>query len=154
VPRRILVLEKQANLIETQALRVNKALKKEGEMEGHLTPEIRANIELLDRLLHRHFVTQQDLGLEPKLAPAARDPKGDGGGAPDSAVNQALKELVNRVHDLPDAEFLPAMVALIGPPPVKQPLVLDPNEVIEFGRRTPPEAADGSADGSGGVPEP
>ena len=46
VPRSIRVLDQQANLIETQTLRLNRALEKEGEMEGHLTPEVRANIEL------------------------------------------------------------------------------------------------------------
>ena len=57
VPRSIRVLDQQANLIETQTLRLNRALEKEGEMEGHLTPEVRANIE---------------------LTPAARDTKADG----------------------------------------------------------------------------
>jgi hypothetical protein len=75
VPPRILVLEKQANLIETQSLRLNKALKQEADMNAQLSREIRANIELLDRLLHRHFVTQQDVGLQPKLTPAAREAK-------------------------------------------------------------------------------
>lgn len=72
VPR-ILVVEKQAQLVETQVLRLNKALQKEDMMDGHLSQEVRQNIDLLDRLLHRHFVTQQDVGLEPKVTQAARE---------------------------------------------------------------------------------
>ena len=86
VPRRILVHEQQANLIETQTLRLNKALKKEDGMDGHLIPEVSRNIELLDRLHHRHLEAQQDLGLEPKVTAPGKpgvetDPEGDSAGA-------------------------------------------------------------------------
>ena len=54
-----------------------------------------------------------------------------GGGAPDSALNRALAELVDRLMRLPPEEYLSTMVALIGPPPVKQPLVLEEVKVIE-----------------------
>ena len=129
VPSRIRVLDQQANLIETQTLRLNKALAKEDEMDGHLTPEVRANIELLDRLLHRHFVTQQDVGLEPKVAPAARDAKG--GSGVDNAVDPTLKQLVDYFVNLPPEEFIPTVVAVLGPPPIKQPLNLGEVTVIE-----------------------
>ena len=125
VPQRILVLEKQANLIETQALRLNKALTRENGMDGHLNPEIRANIELLDRLLHRHFTTQQEVGLEPKLTAAGREAKGEVGSLGNSAADKVLADLVSRLLDLPEEEFMPALVALIGPPPVKQPMILE-----------------------------
>jgi hypothetical protein len=142
VPR-ILVLEKQADLIETQVLRLNKALPKELAMDGHLSQEVRANIELLDRLLHRYFVTQQDVGLEPKLTPAVRDAKGEGGSAGDNATNRAtLADLVGRLVDLPTDQYLETLVAVLGPPPIKQPLQID-GVVIEKKPLEPDDATPG-----------
>lgn len=141
VPPRILVLQKQANLIETQSLRLNKALKKEADVNGHLSPEVRANIELLDRLLHRHFATQQDLGLEPKLTPAGREAKGEGGSADDNAANRALAAVVGRLIELPSEAFIATLGELIGPPPVKQPLKLGEVTVIEKRPLTAEDAA-------------
>jgi hypothetical protein len=138
VPPRIRVLEQQANLIETQTLRLNKALQRENAVDGPLSPEIRVNIELLDRLLHRHLVAQQDLGLEPKVTPGARKlGADDGGDQPDNPATRTLAALVSRVVDLPEDAFMPTLVALIGPPPVKQPLVLE-GEAVELERRPLP----------------
>jgi hypothetical protein len=64
---RHLVLKRQADLIETQILRVSTALALESQLGGVLIPEVRANMELLDRMLEKHLKTQQELGIEPKL---------------------------------------------------------------------------------------
>lgn len=129
VPR-ILVVEKQAQLIETQLLRLNKGLQKEVGMDGYLDRELRAEIELADRLLHRHFVTQQDVGLEPKVTHGG---KGDGVGADNrnDAEAREVSTLVHRIVELPSDQWLEAVVQILGPPPIKQPLKLD-GEVIEM----------------------
>jgi hypothetical protein len=147
VPRRIMVLEQQANLIETQKLRLNRALEKEHSMDGHLTPEVRANIELTNRLLNDHLRNQQAVGLEPKVTPAGQEPRG-ARSASDTAPepDPTTKALLDHVVNLPEGEFIPTLVALIGPPPVKQPLHLGEATVVERRPLTPVAAADRGAE--------
>src|SRR5262245_38051480 len=59
---RILVIEKQANLIRTQMLRLNSALAFEAKQESSMSSEVRANLELLNRLLESHRKAQQEAG--------------------------------------------------------------------------------------------
>jgi len=68
---RILVIEKQANLIRTQMLRLNSALAFEAKQESSMSSEVRANLELLNRLLESHRKAQQEAGIEPKPVSAA-----------------------------------------------------------------------------------
>ena len=93
-------------------------------------------------MLTAHFRTKQEIGLEPRsVAPAAG---GGGSGPPDPAASE-LGPLVERFVELPQDEFLSALVAVIGPPPVKQPLVLGEARVIET-RPLPPEEPGAPAD--------
>ena len=124
VPR-IMILERQANLIEMQTRRLNGALSVEAKMGGLLYPEARANMELLDRMLERHKITQQELGILPKVTPAAGK-DGNPSDADDKSTQvRELKDLVNRFVELPEGEFIPHIVQLLGPPPVKQPISIE-----------------------------
>ena len=105
-------------------------------MEGHA---VRAEIAQLNRPLLDYERLLQEAGLKPKITPAARDAKGEGGSAVGNAVTQELAVLVNRFVNMPSEEFMPALVALLDPPPVKQPPTIE-GTVIE--RRTLTEADD------------
>jgi hypothetical protein len=72
VPR-LLVLERQAAMIQVQESRISRALHQEKTIQAagegpYLHPEIRENIALLARMYHDHFQTLQESGLEPKSA--------------------------------------------------------------------------------------
>lgn len=64
------------------------------------------------------------MGLEPKVTPAS---KGDGGGADGrvGAQGRELATLVQHFVDMPSDQWLEAMVQILGPPPIKQPLQID-----------------------------
>ena len=120
---KILILETEAHLIQTQLMRVNRALATEAEMQGLLYPQVTREIELAARRVKDHKATQQELGILPKLTQASKDEE------PKDA-DRELHELVSRVMDLPTEEFLPALREILGPPPVKQPLSIE-GTVIE-----------------------
>jgi hypothetical protein len=72
VPR-LLVLERQAAMIETMEARIGRALVKEraiqeADPKPYLNEEIRENMALLARMYHDHFQTLQESGIEPKAA--------------------------------------------------------------------------------------
>lgn len=123
---RILVLETEAMLIEMQKLRVSQALAAERQMNGLLYPELRANVELLHRMLRDHLIAQQELGLEPKVTAADRSADDLGSAHHDKELAQVIGRLLN----LPSEEFMAALPSLLGPPPVKQPLKIE-GPVIE-----------------------
>jgi hypothetical protein len=69
VPR-LLVLERQAAMIQVQEARIGRALQQEKLLQTgakpYLDSEIRENLALLARMYHDHFRTLQESGLEPK----------------------------------------------------------------------------------------
>jgi hypothetical protein len=70
VPR-LFVLERQAMMIEVMEARIARALEREKEIQAtspkpYPDPEIRENLSLLARMMHDHFKTLQESGLEPK----------------------------------------------------------------------------------------
>ena len=137
VPPRIRVIEQHADLVETQTLRLSRALKKENEMDGHLIPEVSRNIELLNRLHHQHLVTQQELGIEPRVtAPGKPGVETD----PERGLRgRELVDFAHRVAELPEGQWAEVVTAILGPPPVKQPLVLDGEAIVLEKRPLPPE---------------
>jgi primosomal protein N' len=70
----LLVLERQAALIQAMEQRVALAMEKERKLLRNsdpapmLTAEIRESMALLARMYHDHFKTLQESGLEPKAA--------------------------------------------------------------------------------------
>lgn len=142
---RLLVLQEQAQLIELQKMRLQAFLQLERQAGdggfGLPIPEVRANLELLDRMLERHLRTQQELGIEPKVTGST----GDGAREEDRNVHEELRQLVSRVVQLPPEQFGPTLVSLLGPPRVKQ--ELPPGLVIEGEAETA-----GGEDGGEGRP--
>lgn len=115
VPR-LLVLQEQVALIETQTMRIRKMLQFEQGFEGLPLPEVRANIETLGKLLQDHLRAQQELGLEPRVV--ATRAAGDDGRPGEGQEQNQLVRLVERVVELPSEEFIPALMQLLGPPRV------------------------------------
>ncbi len=148
---RLLVLEEHTSMCELQKARLMTFLQMERQQKeggfGLPIPEIRANLELLNRMFNDNLRIQQELGLEPKVTPAGGREDG-----PDRGVNDEVRQLVARVLDLPAGQFLPAVVALIGPPPVKQPLVLE-SEVLASEKVEPPAGAEELLQGDDGQAE-
>ncbi len=70
--------------------------------------------------------------MEPKVTQGSKE------AGRDDLGDRELYELVSKIVNLPTEEFLPAIVELLGPPPVKQPLQLEGAIVIE---RKPKEAS-------------
>lgn len=136
VPR-LHVLAEQAAVIETLKLRLRQMLQLEQGL-GLPLPEVRANLALLLDALDRHLRSQQEVGIEPKVVGPGRG-EGDGG---DRGATDELRQLLSRVLELPAEQFGPTLVALLGPPPVRQPLVLE-GQVV-------PEVRDEDAQGDGG----
>lgn len=62
--QRLLVLERQAELISALTMRINRALDTEMKLEGFLLPEVRQNMELLAKMLKAHLDAQIELGVE------------------------------------------------------------------------------------------
>lgn len=118
---RVLALERHAQLTELQLDRVMTFLRLEREGFGLPIPEVRANIELADRMLERQLRMQQELGLEPRVG-AAEALRAEG---PGGEVREELRQLLVRLTDLPPEEFAPTLLAVLGPPPVRQPVVLE-----------------------------
>ena len=79
----------------TALSRFTAALAAESEMGGLLYPEIRATVETTRGLLRDHKQTQQELGLLPKITPAAKDAGNDGVGG-DPTASAELKGIVRR----------------------------------------------------------
>lgn len=108
---RVLALKEQASLIETMIMRSSKTVAMESSMNGLLYPELRANIELLDRMLARHLASQAGDRYGAKVTQGGKEP-----GRDDLDDNQTrkLRELVSRIINLPSEEFIPTLVARIG----------------------------------------
>jgi hypothetical protein len=103
---RQLVAQRQAELIETLIMRLNRGLQIEEGLQGFLVPEVTRNFELLHRMLTDHFRVLQEMGLERKLgsmAPGGGQP-GEGG-----AGLERMARLVERIVELPKEEFLPLL---------------------------------------------
>lgn len=138
----LLVAEEHAELVLTQKLRLRNGLRLEqGDgtaerpgMGGLLYQEVTRNVELTGRLLVDH-----DRIINPKASPAGKDE--DDPDARSGAHVREMHDLVHRIVDLPVGEFMPTVIALIGPPPVKQPLVLE-GEGFAVDERSTREARD------------
>jgi hypothetical protein len=80
------------------AMRLNKALNTEAAMDGLLYPEVRANMELLDRMLARHFTTQQEIGMERKVTQGDKHAGHDDldGGIPESCESSSRRSSTYR----------------------------------------------------------
>ena len=106
---RILALEEHTELVRAQLERCRAFLVVERGIQLPM-PEVRANLELLGRLLAEQMKLQQALGYLPtqpaKLAVVAAS-----GGASDPEV-----ALVRRMLELPPDEFFPMVQAVLGPP--------------------------------------
>lgn len=149
--QRILVHEELTGLIQFQKARVLQFRQLElatGQGGfGLPIPQVGLEVERLTRALLELLRVQQELGLEPKLTLTGRDED-----EPEGSAREELRRLVGRVLDLPPEEFVPSIVALLGPPPVKQPLVLE-GEVLASEKVEPPAGAEEPLQGDDGQAE-
>jgi len=113
----VMVRQRLAEILEMQFERINGGRSAEKNMQGLMYPEMRANIALAAGLLKDYAELEQ--GPREKGAAAGR-PTDDS-----SAEARERAELVHRVVNLSEQEFIPVIVQLLGPPPVKQPISIE-----------------------------
>ena len=113
---RLMILEEHAAAIEVMKERLQAILALERGWNGMLIPEVRANMELLGRMLEQHMKLQRTMGLLPWGGPTSglkEIPPGEDNADDD----REFRTLVQCMVKMPADEFYRVLLHALGPPP-------------------------------------